>query len=696
MTVDPLSLEAVERLASGTGSDPTELHRRTGGNAFFVTECVASGGEVPESLRDAVLARVEHLDGPVRAALDVVSAAPARMELWLAERLGASLDGIDGCITRGLLLADGEAVRFRHELAREAIHEVLPPGVRRVLHRSAATALAQPPGGDVDHARVVHHALAGGDDGAVLRHAPRAAATATAAGARREAVAHLEAAVARSGRLRTERRRQLWAQLADERSALGAHDAAIQAYETAIAIAAEAGDDLARGALLARMWTPLSMSGRVDRAGEVAAAATDLLSTMPPGAELALALAQRCAQHMLARQLTDAERWGRAAIDLAEQVGASDTLAYALIQSGVALWMGGAEEGLDRLREGVRTAEEVGSTALVAQGLSQIGSGGGEIRRYGEAVAALEACIAHADVHELGSRGTYASAWLGRCQLELGRWDEAAARLTAVLRSSHCDGISRVTALTSLGRLRVRRGDPDGKAPLEEARRLAAATGHLQRTWPVTAGLAEVAWLEGRLDSEVAALERMLATASDLDHAWAVGEIGFWLWRAGVPVDVSARTTPFHLQALGDLAGAASAWERLGCPYEQATALADSDDDGAQLRALEIFRELGARPAFDRLVGARAAVGRSVPRGPNTATRANPAGLTARELDVLALVAVGRTNREIAAELIVSPKTVGHHVSHILTKLGARSRAEAVTAAIEHGIPLSRESHIER
>lgn len=225
--VEPLSLGAVTRLASGTGVDPASLHRRTGGNAFFVTECLSSGGDVPETLRGAVLARAGRLSPAGRAALDIASVVPARIELWLADALGAPIDGVDECVTRGLLVSEGDAVRFRHELAREAVHDAVPPGARRKLHGRATSALIDAPSGHVDHARVVHHAVEAGADELALRHAPLAAADAAAAGARREAVAHLEIAVARSGRLPRPERRMLWARLAEQRATIGDHDAAM-------------------------------------------------------------------------------------------------------------------------------------------------------------------------------------------------------------------------------------------------------------------------------------------------------------------------------------------------------------------------------------------------------------------------------------------------------------------------------------
>ena len=80
----------------------------------------------------------------------------------------------------------------------------------------------------------------------------------------------------------------------------------------------------------------------------------------------------------------------------------------------------------------------------------------------------------------------------------------------------------------------------------------------------------------------------------------------------------------------------------------------------------------------------RAAGLRSIPRGPRPTTRDNPFGLTSRQMDILALLAEGLTNAKIAARLYLSPKTVDHHTSAVLAKLGVHSREAAGAWAREH------------
>jgi len=135
------------------------------------------------------------------------------------------------------------------------------------------------------------------------------------------------------------------------------------------------------------------------------------------------------------------------------------------------------------------------------------------------------------------------------------------------------------------------------------------------------------------------------------------------------------------LAAAGDWRAAAAVWERLGCPFERAHALADADDEEALLTALDLAVGLGAEPLAARLRAKLRTYGvQRVPRGPRPDTRANPAGLTARQLEVLALLREGLTNGEIAERLVLSVRTVDHHVSAVLEKLGVDNRRAAMRA----------------
>jgi len=243
----------------------------------------------------------------------------------------------------------------------------------------------------------------------------------------------------------------------------------------------------------------------------------------------------------------------------------------------------------------------------------------------------------------------------------------------------------KICALVVLGHVGVRRGDPAAAPPLDEARALAVGTGELQRLAPVAPARAEAAWLAG--DIEGVKREAGLVAEIAHDDPWIRGEFSFWLWRAGGASQTDESiAAPYTLQMRGDWRAAAAAWREIGCPYEEAVALADGDEP-ARRAALEIFERLGAAPAAERLRQALRASGvRGIPRGPRASTRENAAGLTNRQVEVLALIADGWSNGEIADRLFISPKTVDHHVGAILAKLNAGTRAEAASRAIHSGL----------
>ena len=196
-------------------------------------------------------------------------------------------------------------------------------------------------------------------------------------------------------------------------------------------------------------------------------------------------------------------------------------------------------------------------------------------------------------------------------------------------------------------------------------------------------------WLAGEtaeISSETAAA---LALAREQRDPWAEGELYLWRRRAGVvdDIDLDAVAEPFRLELQGACEAAGDLWEAMGCPYEAALARGHADAQARQRQALADLQRLGAHPAARRVARALRERGvRNVRRGPRATTRENPAGLTARELEVLALVAEGLRNAEIAERLFVSEKTVGHHVSAILRKLGVATRSQAGAEAARLGI----------
>jgi DNA-binding CsgD family transcriptional regulator len=216
---------------------------------------------------------------------------------------------------------------------------------------------------------------------------------------------------------------------------------------------------------------------------------------------------------------------------------------------------------------------------------------------------------------------------------------------------------------------------------LDESLDLLLKQGFRQREGLIRAARAEAAWWAGDRKRTLEEARAVFDLALTHKQPWYVGELAFWMWRVGESVTLPEwAARPYALHLAGDWRGAAAEWERMGCPYEQARALADGDAE-AQAAALAIFDRLGARPAAEALRAKMQAAGAVIPRGPRAATRENPFGLTARQSQILALLADGLTNAQIAARLHLSPKTVDHHVTAILTKLNVHAREEAAALA---------------
>ena len=212
-------------------------------------------------------------------------------------------------------------------------------------------------------------------------------------------------------------------------------------------------------------------------------------------------------------------------------------------------------------------------------------------------------------------------------------------------------------------------------------------TSWVSSSW-ASCALAEIAWLERRPDDIRTATQPVLDLAVRQQSAVWIARIGYWRRKHGIVYELpSDLTGPYALQLSGDWEAAAAAWAALGCPDESVLALAEADDEDGLRAALDRARQLGAGRVAALVARRLRELGvRDVARGPRRSTQANAAALTVRELEVLHLLADGLRNSVLAERLFLSPRTVDHHVSAILRKLDARSRGEAVVAAVERGL----------
>jgi DNA-binding CsgD family transcriptional regulator/tetratricopeptide (TPR) repeat protein len=603
------------------------------------------------------------------------------MEAGMALRLSGSGPGdIDRAAGAGVLLAEKGRLRFRHEIAREAMEEALPPGRRLHLHREMIELLLTEE--TPDPSRLAHHAIRGEEGALVIRFAPEAARRASRAGAHREAARLLEDVVDYPDLLDPDRVAELRLQLAHELALLDRYQQALANVEEAVAHYRSRPDrrvELAN-ALVAGVATYWSNRRRAE-AREVVDEAIQILEIGGPTADLAGALHRSGYLWMLNRKHRAAIDDIVRALEVAAAVGAEERiLASRLILGTIELVTGDPARGVEVLEEVYGQAARLGDSRHMVLSAGMLGSGGGEARLYQVAQSALDRSITVGLQHDEDYSVAYARAWKARIAFEQGRWEEALTYADMVPPGpSESSAISPVTALGAKGRVLVRRGDPQAGEVLFRA--LAIGEGcEMQHLWPPLCGLAELAFWEGGTAGIPHILEWVYGEALASDSPWARGEVGFWMWKAGaIDSPPTGAAEPFALHMSGDYPAAARAWAELGCPYEQALALAETDRPG-RLEALSIFDRLGAGPAA-RWLRSRLRQEGPVPRGPRPATRNSPLGLTSRQGEVLKLMMEGLNNAEIAARLFISKKTTEHHVSAILARLGVASRAAAIARA---------------
>jgi DNA-binding CsgD family transcriptional regulator/tetratricopeptide (TPR) repeat protein len=679
----PLSEAGVREIARGSAFDADELYRLTGGNPFFVTEVLQAGGlDLPRSARDAVLARLARLTPGARQAAVVAAVIGRQVEPSLLRAVTEVTDvELDEIVESGLLVVDHDALRFRHELTRLAVEREMP------AHRSARThALVLEQllaAGCGDEARLAYHAEGARDVAAVRRHAPAAARRAAALGAHREAAAQYERVI-RFSEDDDPATLAGWYDLLVEESSLTDWERATEAGERALELWREVGDVRRQGAAMSRLARTLWRLRQPDTNG-YAEGALALLEPLGPSAELAWAYAN-AVKAVLESDRPRGIDLARKAVDLATALDLPEVVGDALTsQAWLVFVTGGEWEPL--VRRAIDVARRAGAEGTVGRAYDHRWAMLAELKRYPECDHVLDEALRYCDEHDIGTYRLLMQAGKVRVAEETGRWDRALAVARPLLAGHVSSRMHRIILALSVGRVLARRGDEDAWTYLDETLSNAVASGEslwLLRAYPAHA---EAHWLAGDLDAGradiAAALER-------LPHASATARATILPWVRRLGVDLPDVTLPDGDPAValfaGDFDAAAQGWDALGMPYEAALAYYDSGTEAGLREALRRFEALGATAAVEatrremRRLGAR-----SIPSGARAATRAHPLGLTRREAEVLEGICAGRTNAEIAADLFLSTRTVDHHVSSLLGKLGASTRAHAASEARRRG-----------
>ncbi|CAN3128096.1 ATP-binding protein [Mycobacterium sp. smrl_JER01] len=705
LTVAPLSVAAIEALAGDRDVDAARLHRLTGGNAFFVCEMLDHDGtDLPATVRDAILSRTADLDPAAWELLSLLTCAPGALGDHLLAALGVSVPVLERLHRAKLIRRDSRGVAFRHDLCRNAIAGVIAPGAEPALHRRLLRAHRD--AGDEDPAVLTHHALGAGDRALITVAAAEAGRTAARSGAHTQACDFFQIALERGGLLGEDAEAELLEQLADEYYLTDRLDDAIGACRRAMRIRRQLRAPVAVSAnhhsLAVYEWYSGNRAAADAHVAAAIAALDDAGAQNDPARarQLGHSFSMKAFLAVQSSQVAEAaaalHRAGEiagAAADPGLSVRVRLIGYYCDILTGRS---GARDQLLSELSAGPRHIDETysgGYTNLTYFDVEQ--------RRLRAAAALLDASIPLMIEHDLPICRMVQLGSRSRLNLLVGDWEAATADADAVLGSPSAP-LARTWPLLIRGLVALRRnGDDDGG--IDEAWQLACRFGELVRVLPVASAIAERVWLTGVDDPRLPQCRSLLRDAPQTGLQWSRGELGMWLRRIAVKDPPAHRTVgcaadypadcatdlaePYALVAAGDHHAAAASFRRLLMPYEAALALVESAEPAAVRDALDSLDRLGAEAVAAKVrADLRAGGAIAVPRPRRASTLSNPAGLTARQVEVLHLLGAGLTNAELAQRLFLSVKTVDHHVSAILTKLEVTRRRDAVRRAREVGI----------
>lgn len=680
-----LSAEAVSDWARRLGRDASGLFDASGGNPLFVNELLASCGR-SAMIDDLVITRADALSEAGRDVLDQCSIIPRQVSFDLADQLGLAEDGVAECIAAGLLIERPDALSFRHELTRRAVEQALPPMRRRRLHREMLTRLLD---SGASAARLLHHAFAAGDMERVKALAPAAARQASALGAHREAAAAWRILLEQADELDDNLHTAALEGLAYEIHLTGQARESIDLIDQAIAIYARLGDVRNQGNCQRWKARYYYVDGRYDLAKESIIPAVQLLEPLGDGVELAMAYSSLAQLAMLSDDVDATLQWGERARKMARDLGQHAIEAHAINNIGASLHTRDPEQSVRVLQECQQLCLKHGLQEEYCRALTNHYATLWLARRAHDSIAVAARCIDYSINNDIDLFLRYALGYTALSEIMLGNWDAAHAHAQRAIADGEGTRLSRNPGVRAACQLAFRRGE-DATPYLDELAEHVSHGRELQRFQAYVLMVAEHAWTTGNVDREPRQLlDDAWARQSADSQPWEMADLWFWRRKLFQVDDLPLYRplpTPHALLREGRIAQAAAAAEQQEMPLLAAMFLAEGDEEQSQ-RAMRMLDRLGATATLDRVRAELSARGiRSGTRGPRKSTRDNPYGLTKRELDVLALIDQGLTNKDIGEKLFVSAKTVDHHVSSLLGKLGARNRSEAAAMGRAEGL----------
>ena len=685
--LNPLSREAVEKMAAEKGYSGEDVYGITGGNPFYVNEILSSYSlGIPDNVKDSIISAFNRQEGKTREIWELLSVIPTSFELKYLEKFEPSYaTALERCIASQILLVKEGHILFKHELFRRTIEASLSPLKRISLNKTVLNLFKESFEQNEQLERIIHHAKNANDYELVVCYAPLAARHAALVGAHTESRRLFLTAVEYYQGNDKNVLIEFYEPYAYECYLTNQVKEAIIYATKSLNIWKEKNSKEKLGncmRFLSRLWW---LDGNRKNAEKFGEQAIEVLSDQPPSAAKAMAFSNMSQLKIFFDQSAEALAWGEIAISIATDLGDEATLSHALNNVG-SVYMNlqsSEQKGTELLQQSLSIALKNSFHEHAARAYSNLGSNALKLKKYAFAAQALDEGIKYCEERDLDSSRSIKLSLKSLLNLETGNWNKAYDIANSLLNDENHLSAFTIIPINVVATIKMRRGEPYALQLMLRGAKKAFDTAELQRIVPFLISLLEYEWLTGKVIIKPDDLHTIKSRIEQSIYDIEKNEFAFWLQKARKQdLFLSNVDERFDVSTPKKAENAAAIWEKAGCPYRQALTLFEGSDDDKR-KAILIVHELGATAVYEKMkMEMRKSGIRSIPRGMRKSTQSNPALLTTRELDVLYLLKEGMQNKEIAAKLYISGKTVDHHISSILFKLDVNSRTKAVNEAV--------------
>lgn len=687
LQLTPLSKKAVEKMAEEKGWSGEDVYTISGGNPFYVSEIMASYSPgIPENIKDSILSVYSRMDERAKHIWEILSVLPTPFEINYLEKMEPSYAAaIENYLDMKILVLDQGLISFKHELYRKTIETSLSPLLRIALNKKILELFRESFEENKEIERIIHHAKNANEYDTVVHYAPLAAKRAAFLGAHIEASKLYLSAIEYYQGSDKDVLLQFYEPYAYECYLTSQIREAIIYTGKSLDLWKEKNNIEKMGNcmwFLSRLWW---LEGNRKNAENFARQAIEVLDKHPASKVKAMAYSNMSQWKMLLDQPGESVFWGEQAISIAKEVGAQGALSHAMNNVGSVQMNIPAlqQQGVELLRESLSIALKNSYHEHAARAYSNLGSNYMVLKNYESAKKILDEGIKYCEERDLDSWRLNMLALKGDLFLETGNWKQAHSIADNLLKNGSQSPSFVIGALNIMATIKMRRGDADAFSLLMEAQSMAFASKELQKIVPTMIASLEYEWLTGDSIIKTEDLDRVTASIEKSIYIIQNSEFAFWLGKARKQyLPLKERHDGYDVSGVAKAQKAATFWKKSGYSYAQALALFEGNDSDKR-QAITLVHGLGANAVYQKMKSEMRALGiKNIPKGIRRTTRSNPLHLTTRELDVLQLLKEGLQNKEIAARLFISPKTVDHHITSILFKLDVNSRTKAVNEAI--------------